>query len=479
MKSSSRTTIGFVLLLTAAVGGWFFWKRQMKEGGGDPHYRTNVVSRGDVIQTVTANGALNPVRIVSVGSQISGIINDIRADFNDRVTTNQVLANIDPSTYERDLASADADLSNSRAALELAQFNYERDRQLFQTKTLSESDYKASLVAMHQAESAVKMKEAARERAKVELDYTTIKTPIAGVVISRAVEAGQTVAASFSTPELFQIAADLTKMQILALVSEADVGGIHEGEAVTFAVDAYPGRQFEGVVSQVRYAPVTNQNVVSYSTVVSVSNPDLKLFPGMTANASIVTASRTNTIRVPNAALRFRPASTATIAATNGLPVKPGGPEPAASGEPPTPPWVAEGRRPTEEERRKFEDSLTPGQLAQYRQARERMRAMRGSGGDGGGGGGTGTPRPARTSDRPQIRTIYTINATLSTPTKTVLDAVRVRLGISDGSFTEVIEGLKEGDVVVTGSDVVDISTAGPRAGNPFGGGPFGGGMRR
>jgi HlyD family secretion protein len=480
-----KINLAWVFIAAAvAAGGWFGWSRYKASSSSKaPNYRTNILSRGDIIQAVTANGALNPVRIVTVGSQISGIISELKADFNDLVKQDQILANIDPSTYERDLATAEADLSNGKAALELAQFNAERSSQLYKEKLISQADYQASVVALHQAEAVVKMKEASRERAKVELSYTTIKAPIAGVVISRAVEAGQTVAASFNTPEIFQIAADLTKMQILALVSEADVGGIKLGESVTFQVDAYPGRQFEGAVTQIRYAPVTNQNVVSYTTVVSVTNSDMKLFPGMTANASIITASRSNIVRLPNAALRFHPPAAAVVAETNGVSMKPGehGQPAGAGGELPPPPWAGQGRPPTAEERKAYEASLSPDQLKQYQANRERMRAARdgGSAGLRGGMGGAGGGRP---SDGPQVRTVYIIDKGRSTPQQTVLDAVRVKLGIADSSFTEVLEGLNENDVVVTGSDAVDpAAIGGPRPGGPFGGGPFGGGpgMRR
>jgi HlyD family secretion protein len=326
------------------------------------------------------------------------------------------------------------------------------------------------------------------DSAKVDLDRTTIYAPISGMVISRKVDAGQTVAASFNTPELFTIANDLTKMQIETAVSEADVGGVQEGQKVNFTVDAFPGRKFSGRVNQVRFAPITNQNVVTYTTVVEVDNRDLKLRPGMTANATIITAQRTNVIYVPNAALRFRPPDNAVIRSTNDAVAKalgtnaPAGMRPP--GDMPVPPWTAERRRPTDEERKKYEDSLTPEQKEQYNQMRERMRArvaegggFGGVGGPGGGGGmfGGGS-RSSNQNDGPAIRTVYLLDKEKSAPDKPVLKAVSVRTGIADGSNTEIQEGLKEGDVLVVGLKTTTAAAAAPTA-NPFG--PSFGGPRR
>jgi HlyD family secretion protein len=355
---------------------------------------------------------------------------------------------------------------------------------LLDNRLISQAEFEQSDVALLQADAAVKMRDAALAEAKVDLDRTVIYAPISGVVISRRVEAGQTVAASFNTPELFQIANDLTQMQIEAAVSEADVGGVQEGQRVTFLVDAFPNRQFTGKVRQVRFAPTTNQNVVSYTTVVDVKNTDRKLRPGMTANASIITAERTNVIRVPNSALRFRPPEGAVIGSTNDVVAKSAGTN-APSSRPeglPIPPWVAEGRRPTDEERKKFDETLTPEQREQMRVMRDRMRAQMSQGGGPGGGGmmgfgGGGSAGSA--ADSPGIRTVYLIDTAASQPGKPVLQAVSVRTGISDGANTEIVEGLKEGEVVVTGVVVAETTataTSTPaRPGSPLGGSPFGG----
>src|SRR5438046_3195543 len=357
-------------------------------------FKTAPITRGEITQVVTANGALNPVRTVTVGSQISGIITELKVDFNSKVREGDELAKIDPATYERALARAVADLANAQAGLELAKFNAKRSKQLYADKLISESEFEQTDVALQQADANVKIRQASVDSAKVDLDRTTIYAPISGMVISRKVDAGQTVAASFNTPELFTIANDLTKMQIETLVSEADIGGVEEGQKVNFTVDAFPGRKFSGRVNQVRFAPVTNQNVVNYTTVVEVDNKDLKLRPGMTANATIITAQRTNVLYVPNAALRFRPPDNAAIGSTNDALAKavgtnaPGGSRPP--GDMPIPPWAAERRRPTEEDRKKFVDSLTPEQNEQYRQMRELMRTLMT---EGRGPGGPGRPR--------------------------------------------------------------------------------------
>ena len=496
-KSNPIKWVLVVLVAGGAAYGAWRWKSTQGSRSGAVEFRTNVVSRGDIVQMVTANGALNPVRVVSVGSQVSGIITEMKVDFNSVVKEGDILAKIDPSTFERDLASADADLSNAKAALELAEFNEKRARDLYASKLVSESDFQSAVVALHQAQAVVKTRQASVERAQVNLDKTIIAAPIGGIIISRKVDAGQTVAASFNTPEMFTIANDLKKMQIETMVSEADVGGVEEGQKVNFSVDAFPGRQFSGMVKQLRYAATTNQNVVTYTAVVEVNNRDMKLRPGMTANpVSIITASHTNILKISNAALRFRPLDMSVVGSTNNAVAKaagtnaPGGGMRRPEGMP-IPPWVAEGRRPTDDERKAFDATLTPEQREQMAKMRAQMQAARaaggGGGGFGGGGGGGmgggggfgggmggGAPRAAAV-EGPAIRTIYIVDQQASTPGRTVLQAVSVKTGISDGTNTEISEGLKDGDVVVTGvssTTTTAAAPAGPLGGNPFGGGP-------
>jgi HlyD family secretion protein len=500
-----RWLVILVVLSGVVLGGVSYLKNSK-----DPamEFKTTPVARGEITQVVTANGALNPVRTVTVGSQISGIITELKVDFNSKVREGDELVKIDPATYERALARAVADLANSQAGLELAKFNAKRSKQLYAEKLISETEFEQAEVALQQADANVKIRQASVDSAKVDLDRTTIYAPISGMVISRKVDAGQTVAASFNTPELFTIANDLTKMQIETLVSEADIGGVEEGQKVNFTVDAFPGRRFSGRVNQVRFAPVTNQNVVNYTTVVEVDNKDLKLRPGMTANATIITAQRTNVFHVPNAALRFRPPDDAVIGSTNDVVAKAAGtnapptqsnkkPEIATSGPLaglPIPPWQTGGerRRPTEQERSDYEASLTPEQKGKYQQVMAEMRARfaqraqgEGAGGGGGGPGGgggfsamSGGGRGGTQSDGPAIRKVYLLDKERSAPGKPVLSAVTVKTGISDGTNTEVQEGLKEGDMVITGTTTTSTTTAAAPTVNPFGG-PFGGGRRR
>lgn len=471
----------FILILIAGgVGGWFWYKEKSKE---QPiQIRTATVAKGDIIQAVTANGQISPVKNVQVGSQVSGIINEIFVDFNSQVTNGQVIAKIDPSTYQQNVTSAQADLANAKAALEYAQLNFNRAKELRAAELVSGSDYDKTVADLHQAEAVVQLREASLKRAQVDLERTTITAPVDGIVISRAVDAGQTVAASFNTPTLFQIANDLRKMRIEAMVSEADVGGVEEGQKVNFTVDAFPSRQFHGSVSQVRFAPITNQNVVSYTCVVDVNNSDLKLRPGMTATASIVTGEKKDVMRIPNAALRFRPPEELmpkSNKATNAAPSALAASDKGSRGE------IARvggegggglgggGERPNREEMRRRFESMSPEEREQMRQ-RFRERG-------GGGGGGEGGPRQ-RQQEGPVTRTVYlTDSAQPAAGSKPVLRQVTIKAGISDGSFTEVLDGLKEGDIVVIGSTSPTANPAAsgvPQGRSPFGGGGFGGGGR-
>ena len=299
--------MGGVLVL-AAIGLWYLKFR----ADSVVQYQAMPITRGDVTQLVTATGQLNPVTNVQVGCQISGTLDTLYVDYNSPVTNGQIVARLDPATYTAILHQAEGDLANSRAALELAQVNAVRSQELFESKLIPHSDYDQAMASLHQAQATVKVKEAAAEKSGVDLARCTIYSPVNGIVISRSVDVGQTVAASLNAPTLFVIANDLTKMQIDANVAEADVGGVEEGQKVDFTVDAFPNRTFHGSVVQVRNSPLTVQNVVTYDTVISVNNPDLKLKPGMTANVSVIIAERDDALRIPNTALRFRPPEAST-----------------------------------------------------------------------------------------------------------------------------------------------------------------------
>src|SRR6266446_7133699 len=267
------------LLLVALV------VRQCRNGGA-ANYQTTTVTRGPITQAVTATGTLNPVVNVQVGSQVSGNIAKLFADFNSEVKAGQVVAQIDPVLFQATVTQTEGDRANAQAALELARINAKRTQELFAKKTSSQADVDQAVANLHQAEANVKIKQGALDKAKADLEHCAITSPIDGVVISRSVDVGQTVAASLQAPVIFAIANDLTKMQIDSNVAEADVGVLEVGQDVDFTVDAFPMRTFHGKVVQVRNAPITVQNVVTYDTVIGVSNPDLKLKPGMTANVS-------------------------------------------------------------------------------------------------------------------------------------------------------------------------------------------------
>src|SRR6266699_2382120 len=291
--------IGGLLLIAFVV-------RHLRTGGAAT-YQTAKVTRGLITQAVTATGTLNPVLNVQVGSQVSGNISKLFADFNSQVKAGQVVAQIDPALFQATVTQTEGDLANAQAALELAKVNATRTEQLFKQKISSQQDLDQAMANLHQAEANVKIKQGALDKAKADLEHCTITSPIDGVVISRSVDVGQTVAASLQAPVIFQIANDLTKMQIDSNVAEADVGVVQVGQDVDFTVDAFPMRIFHGKVVQVRNAPITVQNVVTYDTLIGVSNPDLKLKPGMTANVSIIVAHKDNVLQIKNAALRYRP----------------------------------------------------------------------------------------------------------------------------------------------------------------------------
>ncbi len=293
-----------LLVLVAVAGGWWWFQHR---GSDAPQYQTVAVTRGEMTQLVTATGALNPVVNVTVGSQISGNIQKLFADFNSPVKAGDVVAQIDPATFQAVVHQMDGDLANARAALELAQVTAGRKKELVTQHASPQADLDNATATLHQAEATVKIKEANLEKAKVDLDHCTIHSPIDGIVISRSVDVGQTVAATMNAPVLFTIANDLAKMQIDAAVAEADVGVIEVGQKVDFSVDAFPYRTFHGDIVQVRNAATTVQNVVTYDVVISVDNADLKLKPGMTANVSVIVAHRDDAVKVPNSALRFRP----------------------------------------------------------------------------------------------------------------------------------------------------------------------------
>lgn len=293
-------------VVAAALLAW--WRFQSGRSTPAPVYRAVAIQRGDITQTVSASGPLSAVSTVTVGSQVSGNISKLHVDFNDIVKVGQVIAEIDPSTYEAALTQAEGDLLTARALLALRQLTADRSSQLFASHMVPQSDQDQALAELHQQEGVVKIKEAALKSATINLNRTQIRSPIDGVVIDRTIDVGQTVQANFAAPTLFVLAQDLRLMQVTANVSEADIGAVAAGQTVNFTVDAFSGQTFAGQVREVRNNSTIVNNVVTYSTIITVENPDLRLRPGMTANVLITTAHRAGVLRAPNAALRFHPA---------------------------------------------------------------------------------------------------------------------------------------------------------------------------
>lgn len=292
----------------AAIGaaGFILWQQGHQKSSTE-RYKTQAAEAGDITQTVSANGTLNPVVLVSVGTQVSGTVKKLYVDFNDRVKEGQILMELDASLFQAQAQQSEANVHNAQAALELAVANEARSRALYAQEYVSKQEFDQAVQALRSARAQLALAQAQFAKDRTNLAYSVIRSPVSGVVVDRAVDVGQTVAASFQTPTLFKIARDLQKMQIDSSFAEADVGNVKEGQTVRFTVDAFPNRSFKGTVRQVRLNPTTQQNVVTYDVVVGVDNPEQILMPGMTAYVNIIVASRNNVLVVPNAALRFKP----------------------------------------------------------------------------------------------------------------------------------------------------------------------------
>ena len=477
-----------------------------------PDVRTANVTQGDVVDSVGATGALEAVTTVNVGSQVSGIIQDLLVDYNSIVREGDVIMRLDPVLFETQLEQAranllraEADVERLRVARDDSLVQLRRAEDLAERELISLTELEAAQVAVRSAvaqlksnEAAVTQAEASLSQNQVNLDNTVIRAPIDGIVISRLVDAGQTVAASLQAPELFIIAADLTKMRVIAAIDESDVGRIRPNQRVTFTVDAYPGEEFEGSVSQIRLEPVLTQNVVTYATVVDAPNPDLRLKPGMTATISLEIARRENVLRIPNSALRFRPTPEMFAVLNQPVPASlqqggmgagrqstgsfPGGGPPASSvpGNQPGGGGFGGAARggsggpagggfggpggggaPDPERMRQFRERLEQMSPEEREQFFAQRRAGGGGGGFGGGPGaaGSGGPgsgrRPANAARGPNIPTVErgatTIDALFgalpsveSTGRVWVISGdrlaeVNVRLGVTDGTATELL----------------------------------------
>lgn len=423
-----------LVLIAAGIGAYGY--RASRTETFAPEVRVVTVTRGDVVDTVVATGSMEAVTTVQVGSQVSGTIRSLYADYNSIVREGDVIMRLDPALFETqteqaraNLLRAEADVERFRVEVENAQVQLDRSASLAERDLISAADLEAAEAASRSAEARLKSAEAqvvqaraSLNQSEVNLEHTVIRAPIDGIVISRLVDVGQTVAASLQAPELFVIAADLTKMRVIANIDESDVGRVRPGQKVVFTVDAYPDEEFEGAVSQIRLEPVVQQNVVTYATVVDAPNPDLKLKPGMTATITLEIARRENVLKIPNAALRFRP--------TPGL---------FAALDQPTPETAAAAAT----------ERPPPGG--------GRMRGARGPAAR----GPVRPNRPATAADAPIVPAVERGAATIdalfgplapATSTGRVwimqdgrLSPVAVRLGVTDGAATELIEAAGDG----------------------------------
>lgn len=412
----------WIVVVVAVAAGLFLIVGGRKKA--EPKYRTATIDRGDVTQTVTATGAVSAVTTVAVGSQVSGIIARLHADFNSQVKKGDLLAELDPTPFQERVNAARAGLEKAQVEMRNTRIALDRQKALRGEGLAPQADYDQAQANYDSARASVQQAAASVKQAETDLKYTKIVAPIDGVVVARQYDVGQTVAASFQAPTLFTLAQDLTKMQVAADVSESDIGTVKVGQPVRFNVDAYPDRDFRGRVSQIRLNATVNQNVVTYPVIVEVANPELTLRPTMTANVSIEVARARDVLRVPNAALRWKPEAKADTSAE----------ERAAS--------LGQGG----------------GTAAMARQAGQAA---------GGAGSGSGSGRRGRGA-RAQAQTVYKLPAGREEPAP-----IEVKTGISDGRFTQVVEGqLAQGDTVVTGAATVRAQT---QSGAVVGGGRGGG----
>lgn len=407
MKRLFKKPLLLVLLAGLAAGGGYFAYQKSTSQSPEQRYKLATVAKGDVTQTVSANGTLNPVTLVNVGTQVSGTVKKLYVDFNDQVKQGQIMAELDDAIYTAQVRQSDANIASAKASLDLAVASEERMKSLFAQEYISRQDLDQAVQTRRSAQAQLQQMQAANQKDRANLGYSVIRSPVSGVVVDRQVDVGQTVAASFQTPTLFKIAQDLTAMQIYTSFAEADIGNIKVGQPVRFNVDAFPNRAFHGDVKQIRLNPTTQQNVVTYNVVVAVDNPDQILLPGMTAYVNIAVAKRKDTLLVPNAALRYKPASA---------------PKPAAAG---------------------AETASAPG-------APNAPGASRGPGNGNGGGKSGDRPRKKDSSSG----TVYVLRGGELVP-------VAVTLGITDNRNTEVVSGeLKPDDQVVTGENLADTPSS-------------------
>ena len=303
----NRKTVGIVLAVVAVAGVAAYFMLRGGKSQVQVNFETAKVEKATIGSSITATGTIEAVTTVEVGTQVSGIIDKIYVDYNSPVKRGQVIAELDKTNLVSELNSANSNLQGARSDLNYQQANYNRQRTLFEKGLISANDFESARLALEQAQSVLSQRQEAVNKARTNLGYATITSPIDGIVLSKAVEEGQTVASSFNTPTLFTIVKDMTDMRVIADVDEADIGEVREGQRVTYTVDAYPSEVFQGTVTQVRNEATTTNNVVTYEVVISAPNPDLKLKPGLTANVTVYTLEQPNVVSVPSKALRFTP----------------------------------------------------------------------------------------------------------------------------------------------------------------------------
>jgi HlyD family secretion protein len=488
-RSGIRGWMIGVAVLVLALGAYWLLPR-----GEDARYRTASVDTGTVRVVIAATGKLSALSTVEIGSQVSGLVLAVEADFNDTVVANQPIARIDPANFQSRLEQAQADLTSALANLDAARANYgeaeatlknaeatfTRTEAVWERRLIARADYDTAIAGRDQAQarvastaaavkvaqSQVAQRTAVVENAKLELHYTIIRSPVDGVVLLRAVEPGQTVAASFQTPVLFSIAEDLGKMQIELTVDESDVGQIREGQAVRFTVDAFPGRDFNGQVRQVRLSATDTSTVITYPVIVDVDNADGMLLPGMTASAEVLVSERPDVVRLPNAALRYRPADAAPASAVANVRGGPPSPEAIAR-------MRAQSEQQTEELARRLE--LDAAQRATLDEAMAGMRQRpRGQAQSDGAQAPVSEEARRRRNAETYAAALQPLRAQLRPEQQAKLDqelalmtssrraevwvlrdgdavATPVRIGLADSSFSEVVSGLAAGDEVIVG----------------------------
>ncbi|MBE2211217.1 MAG: efflux RND transporter periplasmic adaptor subunit [Xanthomonadaceae bacterium] len=517
-RSTSRSRRRPAWLLPAVIGlivligaGWWWTQRKSADAGSG--YRTTPIERGDIRVAISATGTLSAISTVTVGSQISGQVTEVLVDFNDHVKRGEVLATIDPSTYQAQIeqgsaqiASAQAQLRQAQATLRNAQLDYSRKSDLARQQLIARSDLDLARTALDQAQAQVnsaqaqiRQQTASTQTTRVNLQRTVIRSPVDGVVLTRSIEAGQTVAASLQAPELFTIAEDLSKMKIELAVDESDIGQVKAGQAVSFTADAFPDRQFKGVVEQVRLSATTANNVVTYPVVVTVDNTDGTLLPGLTVNAEIEVSKRSNILKVANAALRFKPTeeeAQAMMAAAGESGPPAGGQRGGISEDLPA---IAAQLKLDAAQQAAFDQSLETmkaqqaERMAAARSAASQQQGNRVMGGGGGGGmrvmtmggsGGGAIQAQMRNRMRDRFQQQFadfrgTLNDAQRAQWDSAVDAlinanraplyllvegkpkmVMVRVGASDGTATEIAGNIKAGDEAITGARAASSGAA-------------------